>query len=87
MLQNIMYAFSEITQCFMVVAVAVLGFYIFVKKPTWCDATLGKLTKAPKCDDTKKAAFSAIVALVGLTLIRTVMPGMGGGMGGGMGMM
>lgn len=85
MLQGFFAAFSEVSQCYMVAAVTLLGTWIFLTKPSWCDNTIGKLAKS-KCDRTKKILFAVLSAFVALVAVRNVMPGMGGyssGMGGG----
>ena len=78
MLQALFMAMSEMFQCFMVLAVAILGFYVYSKKPGWCDRSLGRLSKG-KCDNTKRIISAALSALLSLSLIRTLMMFMGGG--------
>lgn len=75
-----MYAFQQLTQCFMPVMAAVLGFVLF-SKASWCDATVGKLTKG-KCDVIKKALFGFVGGFLVLSLVAGRFGGMG--MGGGM---
>jgi hypothetical protein len=76
MLQGFFAAFSEVSQCYLVVAVALIGTWVYLNKKTWCDASLGKLLKG-KCDRTKQILFAGLLSFVVLVLIRNVMPGSG----------
>lgn len=72
-------AISQVTSCFTVILATVLGFFLF-NKTSWCNNTLGKVTKS-SCDTAKRAMFAALGALIVLSFIS----GMGGGGYGGYG--
>lgn len=77
------YAISQVSQCFTVVLVAFLGFFLFTKT-AWCDATVGRITKS-RCDTIKRVIFGAAVALIALSFVAGAGLGGGGGYGGGYG--
>lgn len=66
-------AISQVTSCFTVIGATILGFVLF-NKVSWCNNTVGKITKST-CDTSKRAMFAALGALVVLSFLA----GMGGG--------
>jgi hypothetical protein len=79
MIQVITSAFSETTQCIMVIAATIFGVWMYQTQGGLCDKTLGKATKS-RCDNTKRIAFGALCALLALMVKGYFM---GGGYGGG----
>lgn len=71
-MEAVMQSFSELSNCIMVVAAAVVGFFVYMKKPAWCDKIL------KKCDTFKRVMFSFVIGIVALAAIRSFMPGGGG---------
>lgn len=85
MFGSVSMTFSQITSCFLPVAAALVGAYLFVEKTSWCNSTVGKMFGGTgKCDTARKAAFAAVAGILVLVLINMFSGGLGmGGYGGG----